>query len=241
MCQNFEMSKTSSRRLFLVAALLIGGACGGDDSPGADEVTVASTTTVVAPDSTPAPVVPVTEPATTEPPATEPPVTEPVATDPGSVEPTTIPDAGGCPVGTWLITTEALQEFYDVVNAAAGTTFSFAGEVLFTLGADGSFTYDMTDFTLTNAIGGVATSVSLIGAVSGTYTIVDDRFVTTIVNPDVTANVVSAGVAVDGTPYLQQFLDEFPVNNATFTCDGPDLVVDFPALNTSASVRMIPA
>jgi hypothetical protein len=177
----------------------------------------------------------------TDPPATDPPATDPAATDPAPAETTTIPDVGGCPVGTWLVTTEALQEFYDVVNEAAGTNFSFVGQVLFTLGSDLSFTYDMTDFTLTNTIGDVATAVTLVGAVSGTYEIVDGTFATTIVDPNVTATVVSAGATVDGTTYLQQFLDEFPVNNASFTCDGADLVVDFPALNTSASVRMVPA
>ncbi len=165
-----------------------------------------------------------------------------IAADPAATEPpTTTGDTDGCPVGTWLITTEALQSFYDTVNASAGTDFSFVGQVLFTLGADGAFVYAMPDFTLTNSIGGLATSVTLIGEVSGTYEVVDATFLTTIVNPDVTATVISGGAVVDGTPYLNQFLTEFPVNNATFTCVGDDLIVDFPVVGSSASVRMVPA
>jgi hypothetical protein len=202
----------------------------------ADSGTVSTTSQPPAATDPPAAQPPATDPPATDPPAAEPPATDPPATDP--------PDSGGndgCPVGTWLITTEALQAFYDTVNASSGTDFSFVGQVLFTLGADGTFVYAMQDFVLTSSIGGPVTSVTLVGEVSGNYEVVDARFHTTIVNPDVTATVVSDGVVVDGTMILEQFLTEFPVNNATFACVGDDLIVDFPVVGSSASVVMVPA
>lgn len=226
-----------------IATLTLLPACGGgsdsaDDvtSTVADPVSVSATTDPTVTDP-PATDPPATEPTATDPPVTDPPVTDPPATDP-QVD---TGDIDGCPVGTWLITTEALQAFYDTVNASAGTDFSFVGQVLFTLGADGTFVYAMQDFVLTNSIGGPATSVTLVGEVSGTYEVVDATFHTTIVNPDVTATVVSDGVVVDGTMMLDQFLTEFPVDNATFACVGDDLIVDFPVVGSSAEVRMVPA
>ena len=206
------------------AAVLAAGCSGSDDADPADTAAPTSTETVA------------TDPPATDPPATDPPATEPPVTDPPATG-----DIDGCPVGTWLITTEALQAFYDTVNASQGTDFSFVGQVLFTLGADGTFIYAMQDFVLTSSLGGPVTSVTLVGEVSGTYEVVDARFLTTIVNPDVTATVVSDGVVVDGTMILEQFLTEFPVNNATFACVGDDLIVDFPVVGSSASVRMVPA
>ena len=49
------------------------------------------------------------------------------------------------------------------------------------------------------------------------------------------------GAPIHGTAILEQFLTEFPVNNATFTCtdDGDD--VDFPVVGLTASVPMVPA
>lgn len=145
-----------------------------------------------------------------------------------------------CPVGTWRISTEALQAFYDVVNATAGTDLTFAGRVIFTLGADGSFTYSMPDFVVTQSLDGVPTSVTLLGDITGTYAIVDGKFVTTIVSSDVEA-IGSGEDASYPASFLQGFLSEFPMNNATFTCDGEDLVADFPVVGTTASVRMVPA
>lgn len=222
------MSGSSLLRLVLAGAAAVSfvSACGSDgDAAESTDATVSE----VEPDATVAD----TEPPASEPPASEPPVdTEaPADTD----------VAGVCPVGTWLITTEALQGFYDTVNASAGTEFSFVGQVLFTLGADGTFVYSMQDFELTNSLGGAATSVTLLGDISGTYEVVDARFLTTIVNPDVTATVIADGVVVDGSAILEQFLAEFPVNNATFTCTGDDMVVDFPVVGSTASVQMVPA
>ena len=226
------MSGAPLLRLVLVgaAAVTFVAACGSDDD-GASPSTgseVESATTLAA-----------TDPPTTEPPTTELPTTEPMATEPTD-EPTD-DAAGDCPVGTWLITTEALQGFYDTVNESAGTGFSFVGEVLFTLGADGNFVYSMPDFELTNSLGGTATTVTLLGDISGTYEVVDGGFLTTIVTPDVTATVIADGAPIDGTAILEQFLTEFPVNNATFTCTDDGMIVDFPVVGSTASVPMVPA
>ncbi|TFH13304.1 MAG: hypothetical protein E4H05_11190 [Acidimicrobiales bacterium] len=70
--------------------------------------------------------------------------------------------------------------------------------------------------------------------------VVDGKFVTTVVSSDVEA-IGSGADASDSASFLQSFLSDFPVNNATFTCDGEDLVVDFPAVGTTASVWMVPA
>ena len=228
LCDDLPMSGSSLLRLVLAGAATVSfvSAC-GSDGDGAE--------------SSPAPVSEVEPDATvadTEPPASEPPASEPPV---DTEAPADTDDAGACPVGTWLITTEALQGFYDTVNASAGTEFSFVGQVIFTLGADGTFVYSMQDFELTNSLGGAATTVTLLGDISGTYEVVDARFLTTIVNPDVTATVISDGVVVDGSAILEQFLAEFPVNNATFTCTGDDLVVDFPVVGSTASVQMVPA
>lgn len=227
------MTGSSLLRLVLAGAATVSfvSACGGDGAESSP-----APVSEVEPDATVAD----TEPPATEPPASEPPASEPPASEP-PVDTAETDDAGACPVGTWLITTEALQGFYDTVNASAGTEFSFVGQVLFTLGADGTFVYSMQDFELTNSLGGAATSVTLLGDISGTYEVVDARFLTTIVNPDVTATVISDGVVVDGSAILEQFLAEFPVNNATFTCTGDDLVVDFPVVGSTASVQMVPA
>ena len=53
--------------------------------------------------------------------------------------------------------------------------------------------------------------------------------------------MIADGVEIDGTSILEQFLAEFPVNNATFTCTGDGLIVDFPVVKTTASVPMVPA
>ena len=98
----------------------------------------------------------------------------------------------------------------------------------------------MQDFELTNSLGGAATTVTLLGDISGTYEVVDARFLTTIVNPDVTATVISDGVVVDGTAILEQVLAEFPVNNATIT-DRRRPGVDFTVVGSTASVQMVPA
>jgi hypothetical protein len=232
-------------RLVLIGAATLSSvtACGSDDGgSGAGATTVSE-----AGPSTSETDVPTTEPSGSDVPAdTAPPDSEPSDTAPADTETpadTEAPADGvaACPVGTWLITTEALQGFYDTVNASAGTDFSFAGEVLFTLDADGNFVYSMPDFELTNSIGGLETVVTLLGDISGTYEVVDGRFLTTIVNPDVTATVISGGAVVDGTTILEQFLTEFPVDNATFTCAGDGMVVDFPVVGSTASVAMIPA
>ncbi len=241
------MTTSSVPRIALAgaAALTLLTACGGGSGAADGATTPVAVTDPGAASATTQP--PATDPPATDPPATDPPATDPPATDPPATDPpATDPpadtgDIDGCPVGTWLITTEALQAFYDTVNASSGTDFSFAGQVLFTLGADGTFVYAMEDFVLTSSIGGPVTSVTLVGEVSGTYEVVDARFHTTIVNPDVTATVVSDGVVVDGTMMLEQFLTEFPVNNATFACVGDDLIVDFPVVGSSASVVMVPA
>ena len=57
---------------------------------------------------------------------------------------------------------------------------------------------------------------------------------------EVTATVIADGVEIDGTSILEQFLAEFPVNNATFTCTGDGVIVDFPVVGTTASVPMVP-
>ena len=177
-----------------------------------------------------------TQPPLTEPPETEPPETEPLETEP----PETTTPGRDCPVGTWRISTDALQAFYDTVNSVAGTDLTFAGRVIFTLGADRSFTYSMPDFVVTQSIDEVPTSVTLLGDITGTYRVVDGKFVTTIVSSDVEA-IGSGADASYPASFLQSFLSDFPVNNATFSCDGEDLVVDFPVVGTTASVRMVPA
>lgn len=230
-----------SRRRGLLAglALVFVTACGSSsDSTPAPAADAARSSSPTQPPltTTPETAPPETASPDTDPPDTEPPATEPPATDP----PQTTTPGRDCPVGTWRISTEALQAFYDTVNAVAGTDLSFAGRVIFTLGADGSFTYSMPDFVVTQSIGDVPTSVTLLGDITGTYTVVDGKFVTTIVSSNVEAIGSNADASFPAS-FLQSYLTDFPVNNATFTCEGEDLVVHFPVLGTTGSVRMVPA
>ncbi len=243
------MAHQFRRRILLVGAVLVfvtACASASDSTPAPPVDAAGDPGRASSPTQPPLTEPPLTEPPLTEPPLTEPPLTEPPETEPPETEPpeteppvTTTPGRD-CPVGTWRISTDALQAFYDTVNSVAGTDLTFAGRVIFTLGADRSFTYSMPDFVVTQSIDEVPTSVTLLGDITGTYRVVDGKFVTTIVSSDVEA-IGSGADASYSASFLQSFLSDFPVNNATFTCDGEDLVVDFPVVGTTASVRMVPA
>ncbi len=216
--------------------------CGGGGDDDSSATTAASSVPVSADDPSASTGPVITSPAPV-------PTDAPAATTPSATTPATTPDdstavlapSNGCPAGTWLVTTEALQGFFDVVGAATGVEFIFSGEVLFTLTEGGGFTYAMTDYHVTQNIGGSTTEVSLVGDISGTYTADDATFVTSNVANDVAATATVNGSEIDATPILSALLAEFPVNNATFVCDGDDLVVNFVTVETTAEVRMIPA
>ena len=236
--------------MVLAGAVSILIACGGEDSTSTDAAATtaapgtaeAASATGVAPSATEPTVA---DSAVTPAPAIDPPVTDaPLAEEPVPVPetaPVELAPAGACPVGSWLVTTEALQGFYDVVGAETGVDFVFAGQVLFTLTDGGAFTYAMTDFELSQNAGGLATTVCLVGDISGTYTADESRFTTSNVTPNVVATATVDGIEIDATPILASLLTEFPVNNAMFVWEGADLVVDFVAVGTTARVRMTPA
>lgn len=72
-------------------------------------------------------------------------------------------------------------------------------------------------------------------------TIDDERLAATITNPAITVDAVVDGNEVDATAILQGILAEFPLTNATYVCEGSELVVDFTVLGATYPVRMVPA
>ncbi len=175
-------------------------------------------------------------------PATEPTTGTASTTTPATAAPTTPEiENGPCPVGTWLISTEALQGFYDIIGERSGVTFVVHGSALLRLTAESTFEYQFQDYGLSQSIAGRMTEISIAGTVGGTYTTDGTRFAATITAPDVTASAAVDGVEIDASAIVQGVLAEFPLTNATYTCDGSDLVVDFDALDGTVPVRLVPA
>jgi hypothetical protein len=222
------MSRPAIRLGVLCLAFVLLAACGGDDGATSSATDVAVTAT------------PPTEPSTTGPSTTEPSSTEvPSSTAPAT---TTAPTAAGpCPAGTWRLTTEALQSFYDLVGEQTGVTFVVQGGALLVLTEEGTFEYQFQDYRLSQSVGGSTTDVTIAGTIGGTYTTDGTRFTTTITNPDVTASAVVDGTPIEATAILQGILAEFPLSNATFACEGSELVVDFRVLDGTTPIRMVPA
>lgn len=227
------MSRPALRLLALAFALVLLAACGGDDGAATPSST-AGPATEVADTAAPPANASTTGPAPSEAPASTTEATTVVA-------PSTAPAAGPCPVGTWLISTEALQGFYDLIGERSGVTFAVRGGALLVLTEEGTFEYQFRDYGLSQSVAGTTTDVTIDGTIGGTYTTDGSRFTTTIMAPDVTASATVNGAAIDATAILQGILAEFPLSNATYACEGGELVVDFRVLDGTTPIPMSPA
>ena len=219
----------SFRPLVAALAALTLAACGGSDD-------AASTPADDEPVTTEAPDVDL-EPEPEPEPAPEP---EPEAATEPEAEPTPAADPS-CLVGSWLITGEQLTSYFAAIAAdittdgVGGIEFGVIGDVILDL--DGSSYVYTADFDLEITIAefegfeGTGTSS---GTASGTYDVVDGIITTTLGSSDLTVVVDVGGVAMSGSDLANGLLEQAPINEAPFDCDGPTIGFQ---VSDDASVR----
>lgn len=232
---------TSRQPLRILAALscFVVVACGGsDDDAGGDAPADTTTTTLLA---APATEPPATEPPATEPPATDPPATEPPATEPPATDP---PSDGSCLVGSWLVTQDEMNAYYDALAAntdtgAGALEIDVVGQTLFTFTAD---TYVYTgDFSLSLSVAGQSGTGVTSGSVTGTYTTADGVITTELGESSLSVEVTVAGVTLDGSDLANGLLTDLPINNAPFDCSGPTIDFLAGAAGERHTVTLTPA
>jgi hypothetical protein len=218
-------------RALAVAASLALVACGTSDDAADEPVSTveesaepeadAAPETVAEPEPDAAPET-VAEPVATEPVATEPVATEPVATEPEATD----SDAEDCLVGSWLVTEDEMNGYYDVLetNLSAdgpAPTFDITGDVLLSF-TPTEYVYT-ADFELFLEVAGQSGNGVVSGTANGTWSSADGIITTEQVSSDLELMVTVAGITLNGSDFAGGLLDSVPINDAPFDCAGPTL------------------
>ncbi len=157
---------------------------------------------------------------------------------------TTSMSSDDCLVGTWLWTSEELQRFWDVIESqsqpATGEHVDFTsdGEITLEIRADGTFTYSV-DYSVTIGVAGVGATNSLAGDLSGSYAVEEGTITTE--NVENTIDITSSVPGVDPSTLGDQLLiEDNPINESPFHCEGENLVLDVATVDGRTPVTFIP-
>lgn len=153
---------------------------------------------------------------------------------------TTTPEGmGDCPVGTWRWSGEEFQKFWNVIGSESGGEFTATGDITVEFRSDGTFTWTV-DYSLTISAGGAAgPTTSLKGDLTGNYT-ADDGVLATE-NLENMIEVTSSVPGVDTSALGDQLLiEDFPLNESPFRCEGGNLVIDTATVDSRTPVTLNP-
>lgn len=209
------------------AATLALAACGGTGGSAAAPDSIELLTTVPATTAAPTTAAPTTVAPTTAAPDSV------AVTDGGSAAAATSAGTGGdpsCLVGSWVITEEEMNAYYEVLAANLGPAdldldlgfdMDIVGEV--TLDLDGSDYEYVADFDVFLAVAGLEGEGTSSGSVSGTYTADGGVIATETVSSDLTVTIDVGGMPMDGGDLSNGLLTDLPISGGPYGCDGPTL------------------
>ena len=229
---------TSQTRLLTVAVIGIAivSACGGSDG---DESAAPETTAAYDPTTTIS--------VAGEVPSTEPPASEAAASTseaPAITEPSEAgPDEdvanidGACLIGEWVVTEEAMNDFYGGMAATLSSPVEFAveGEAPLTLSADGTYRWEPA-FDLVLEVAGASGTGATSGDIVGEWSASEGVLTTSADVNALEVTITVGGTTVGGSDIANGFLNGSPINGVTYSCAGPTPVLDFQTADPNITV-----
>lgn len=196
-----------------------------------------ATTTTAAPATTAATT---TSPTTTQTPTTTTAVTTTTATSTTATT-TVAPDDGECLVGTWVVTEEQMNVFYDALEAEmdAPAELGVAGQAVLDLGPD---TYEWRpEFVLELTVAGTTGTGDASGSITGEY-VTADGVITTMSEVNQLELIVEVGgQTIDGSDLGNEMLNSAPINDAPYECADGSVTIWFSTADGSVPIALAPA
>ncbi len=128
---------------------------------------------------------------------------------------------GSCLVGNWVLTEEAMNRYYNAVEAdgAEGLNFTVTGGSGVSFREDGSYSYTPA-FELALDVQGIAGVGVVGGLLSGEYEIIDGVVTTTVITDSVDISVNISGITMTADDLGMSVDTLAPISSAPVDCSG---------------------
>ncbi|MEX2626679.1 MAG: hypothetical protein WD225_07325 [Ilumatobacteraceae bacterium] len=233
--------------LALAAALAV-TACGDTADDAADTAStstsssITSTTGATAAGGTSDPTTTTAAPATTAATTTSPTTTDVTtttqATTTTATTTTVAPDDGACLVGTWVVSEEQMNVFYDALEAEMDVPaeLGVVGQAVLELGPD---TYEWRpEFVLELTVAGTTGTGDASGSITGEY-VTADGVITTMSEVNQLELVVEVGgQTIDGSDLGNEMLNSAPINDAPYECVDGSVTIWFTTADGSVPIAL---
>ncbi len=138
----------------------------------------------------------------------------------------------GCPTGTWALSQQELQGYFNTVGAMTAVSVVVTGDAELRLGTDGRMSFVVGDFRFAQDAGGTRIDLSMDGSIEGVYTVTGSVLTVDALVPDATASASVDGTEMDVGPVLANFVAQLPFDGASVECTGDDLALDVNVVGT---------